>query len=382
LGELVTEQLDEMKGLAMKLGQIVSYMDVPLPEVVQERMARLQAGTTGLSESDTRAALCAALGADWESRFDSFDIVPIAAASIGQVHRARYQGRDIALKLQYPQASGGFEKDLSAMGRIASLASLASAVDGPKIVAELAARLEEECDYASEARHQAAFRRAFAQDAVIHIPEVIDDLCGRTTLATTWAQGADAREARTFSQNARNQIGEALVRFSYRSLLEICAIQADPHPGNFLFLPSGTVVCLDFGCVRAFESEFVSQLREMIRAIDETNHARFEQIVIALGMAPRPQKFDFSHYFSMMEHLHRPLLASRFRFTSEYVKQGLAYNGPTSPNARTMDMPPAYIWVARLQWGLWSLLARLDVEVELRDWTLELLQTQLQPLEV
>ncbi len=97
-------------------------------------------------------------------------------------------------------------------------------------------------------------------------------------------------------------------------------------------------------------------------------------------MTKKPSRFDFDHYFRMMQHLHRPLLSRSFRFSREYVRAGLEYNGPKSPNARYLSMPPAYVWVARLQWGLWSLLARLDAEVELRDLWLELTATEITPL--
>ncbi len=380
LGDALTEQLDQMKGLSMKLGQIVSYMDVPLPDVVQQRMARLQMGVRGMSEEETRAALRDALGEGFEERFEAFDIVPFAAASIGQVHRARFQGQDIALKLQYPQVARGFEDDLNSVGRFASLASLASAVDGKAIVRELAERLDEECDYEKEARSQSAFRQAFQSDREILVAEVIEPLTTRATLGTVWAEGHTYQEAAKWPQEVRTRLAHALLRFNYGSLLARCAIQADPHPGNFKFTPEGRVVCLDFGCVRCFDVAFIEQLREMIAALDSRDHPRFRESIIALGMAPRPDKFDFEHYFSMMEHLHTPLLADSFHFDADFVKAGLAFNGPSNPNARTMNMPPAYIWVARLQWGLWSLLARLDVRIEARELFQEIIRAPLEPL--
>ncbi len=367
LGALLTGQLDQMKGLAMKLGQIVSYMDVPLPPSVQQQLTRLQTGVQGLDEPQTRAALRRALGADFEARLDAFDVHPIAAASIGQVHRARVGGQQIALKLQYPSVAEGFGQDLGAMDRIASLASLATAVDGRAIVRELGARLSEECDYLREAALQRAFGRAFADDPHVHVPRVVASLTTATTLATTWADGDGFEQACQAPQPLRDEHARTLVRFSYRSLLELATVQADPHPGNFLFGPGPRVTFLDFGCVRTFEPEFVTGLRAMIRALHRQDHRAFRECVIALGMAPKPERIDFEHHFRMMEHLHRPLLSPRFAFTPEYVRQGLAYNGPANPNARHLSIPPPYIWIARLQWGLWSLLCRLRADVALRD---------------
>jgi predicted unusual protein kinase regulating ubiquinone biosynthesis (AarF/ABC1/UbiB family) len=380
LGALLSRQLDQMKGLGMKLGQIMSYMDVPLPASVQAELALLQSGMLGLGPSETRAALEAALGVGWQERFDAFDLEPISAASIGQVHRATYQGRQIALKLRYPEVARDFEKDTGVLDKVAGVASLASSVDGGALVDELAGRLAEECDYVREARSQTAFRRAFAAAAGLEIPEVIAALSTHSTLATSWSQGKAFAIARDFEQHARDRIAEHLASFSYQSLLVLAAIQADPHPGNFLFEQDGTVTCLDFGCVRSFEISFVELLRELIVAIDRNDHAGFREAVIALGIAPRPDKFDFDHHFAMMAHLHRPLLCPQFTFERGFVQQGLAYNGPRSPNARTMALPPAYLWVMRLQWGLWSLLTKLGASVSLRPLWEQLAHTPVSPL--
>lgn len=382
LGELLTGQLDQMKGLGMKLGQIVSYMDVPLPLQVQQELERLQTGIVGMSDADTQAAFRSVWGEDFAMRFERLDLKPIAAASIGQVHRALYRGQEIALKLQYPQVAHHFESDLKAMNRLASLASLASAVDGKEIVGELAARLAEECDYTREASFQMLFKRAFASFAGVHIPEVIFDLSTPSTLATAWCDGMSFREAVKLPADTRNEMARQLVHFSYRSLLNLAAIQADPHPGNFLFGPNHLVTFLDFGCVRTFQVPFVETLRAMMLAVETGDRGAFAEAVIALGLAPRPKKFNFDHHFAMMSHLQRPLLEPSFTFTSEYVKEGLAYNGPKSPNARHMNMPPGYIWVARLQWGLWSLLNRLGATAQLRDLYDEVMNDPVTPLEV
>jgi predicted unusual protein kinase regulating ubiquinone biosynthesis (AarF/ABC1/UbiB family) len=367
LGKLLTGQLDEMKGLAMKIGQIVSYMDVPLPESVQQELSRLQTGMCGLSEDETRSALAAALGEDYRARFEQFNLQPIAAASIGQVHRARVAGRDIALKLQYPNVAASFREDLGAVNRIASLASLASAVDGRAIVRELALRLEEECDYAREGSFQQKFKRAFANDPEVHIPSVLSAFTTRATLASHWADGQRFEQACRAPRDLRRTYATTLVRFSYRSLLELATVQADPHPGNFLFGPAERVTFLDFGCVRVLDVDFVQLLRLMVRAIDTGDRSAFRDVVIALGMAPKPKRFDFEHHFLVMEHLHRPLLQDRFEITSAFIREGLAYNGPQSPNARHMAFPPEQVWVARLQWGLWSVLSRLGVSLCLRE---------------
>lgn len=367
LGELLTGQLDQMKGVAMKVGQIVSYLDVPLPSEVRAQLARLQTGREALAPEELREALETALGAQVEALFESFDWEPVAAASIGQVHRAQVDGRGVAVKVRYPGVADSLSGDLLALGRLSSLASLASAVDGRAVVDELAARFAEECDYEREARSQRAFARAFADDPEVVVPEVIGRLSTRGVLTSTWIDGARFQGFETDDADApgaarRNAIAQTLVRFAYRSLLEFGAIQADPHPGNYLLLPDptpGTVAFLDYGCVRQLDTTMVQALRDLVASVRDDNRTVFRHAVQALGMVGRAKRFDYDAFFATMEHLHRPFLVPAFAFEPAYVREGYARNGPRNPNARTMAMPPAYVWVARLQWGLWSVLTRL-----------------------
>jgi len=380
LGERLTAELDQLKGLPMKLGQIVSYMDVPLPDEVVARMARLQTGHSGLDAQQTRAALEGALGDALEVLFSSFELAPVAAASIGQVHRAQVDDRQVAVKLQYPDVANTFRRDLGLVERLAGLASLASAVDGRAVVRELAERLEEECDYAREAAMQQRFAAAFAGDAQVHIPDVVPELCRPTVLTSAWVDGWSFEDLRQQAPKPLiNAIAGVLIRFSYRSLLNLALIQADPHPGNFLFSPSGRVTFLDFGCVKELEPTWIEALRRSICAVRDGHHGRFRDAIEDLGLIGRPKKFDTAHFFAVMEHLYRPLLAHSFRFDAEFVKQGHELNGPSSPNSRALAIPPAYVWVMRLQWGLWSILGRLQAEGSFRHTLERILDEPVEP---
>lgn len=381
LGEVLTGELDEMKGLAMKVGQIVSSLDVPLPTPVLRTMERLQTGTGGMSAAEARAVLEAGLGVVRAARFEAFSTTPVAAASIGQVHRARVEGREVAVKLQYPGIAATFRRDLGAVDRIARLASLASAVDGQALVQELARRLEEECDYLREARWQARFAAAFADEDGLEIPAVHHDLSATTVLTTDWVDAASLQAVRdTATPAERTAYAQAMIRFTYLGLLRYAAIQADPHPGNFLFRPEGTVVALDFGCVRTFEPTFIDALRTIATAVRARDMASFRAGCLALGVVGQPRRFDFDHFYAVMEHLHRPLLVPQFTFTPDYVAEGHARNGPRSPNARALAIPPPYLWVMRLQWGLWALLAQLRATGDFRASFAEALATPIEPL--
>lgn len=384
LGELLTGQLDQMKGLAMKVGQIVSYLDVPLPDAVQDQLARLQTGQRGMPPERVRRVIEAALGGPVEQLFAAFEWEPVAAASIGQVHRAAVEGREVAVKVQYPEVACSFSDDLRGLERISSFASLASAVDGRALVHELGQRLVEECDYGREAQAQAAFARAFAADGDVLVPRVLDSHSAATVLTSAWVPGEGFAAVCHAPAARRDAVAATLVRFTYRSLLQLATIQADPHPGNFVFPRAdafpGRVAFLDFGCVRVLEREMVEALRAMAAAIRDVDRPRFREATRALGVVGRPKKFDYDHFFAVMEHLHRPLVRPRFGFDADYVREGFALNGPRSPNARTIAMPPAYLWVARLQWGLWSILARLGASGSFDGLLDELLCTPIEPL--
>ncbi len=360
LTQSLAESLDQMKGLAMKVGQIVSYMDVPLPEELQSKLSVLQTGSVGRPANELASVFEASLGASPDELFDELEQRPVAAASIGQVHHARFQGREVAVKVQYPEVAGSFADDLSLLHRLAGLASLGSSVDGRAMVGELAARLEEECDYEREARFQEAFARSFAHDPGVRIPSVIHERSGPQILTTEWLAGRDfASFVAGATDEERQRAARTLVRFSYRSLLTHGVIQADPHPGNFAFPEEGGVVFYDFGCVRDIGSDLRDALRALAAAMVAGDRTAAREAAVAMGVVGNAKRFDHDHFTLTMQHLHRPFLEPEFELTHDYLAEGMRLNGPSSPNARTLAMPPAYLWVARLQWGLWSIVSRI-----------------------
>jgi len=230
---------------------------------------------------------------------------------------------------------------------------------------------------------QQAFARAFADDDQVVVPAIVPERSSATILTSTWVDGDGFEKFRAgASPNDRDRAAATMMRFSYRSLFNFAAIQADPHPGNFIFLPDGRVAFLDFGCVRTFELGLLEHIRDLARSVRDRDRRAFRKAAIDLGVVGRPAHFDFDHFFKVMEHLHRPLIAEHFRFTNEFVREGYAYNGPASPNARTLSIPPPYVWVMRLQWGLTSILAKLGAEGSFTGLLDELLSHSVEPLPV
>lgn len=374
IGEALAAELDRMKGMAMKVGQILSYFDGVLPEETHAALRVLQQGVTTLPPDRVEALIREALGAPTDELFETFDAVPVAGASIGQVHRARLEGRDVAVKVQYPGIAGALATDLSRVRALSHLASLGTAVNGPSIADELGERFRAECDYLSEARWQDAFRRAWADDPTVTIPAVIAARSAETVLTTEWAEGRDfyafVKEA---SQEERDQAGLVLLRFAHRSFFTLAAINADPHPGNYLFPGEGLVVFLDFGCVRRFEPDFVEVELRVARAVVEGDRPGFREAVLDSGMVADERGFEWATYWAMHRHHWAPYVDDAYTFTLDHVKKGMELNGPSNPNLRRLAIPPAWIWLQRLQWGLHAVLARMGVKGRFRDVLLEIL---------
>lgn len=363
LGEAMVRELDQMKGLAMKIGQILSYFDGILPPQTHAALRALQTGSRGLEYAVIARQIEAALGAPPDALFDRFDPKPVAAASIGQVHRAELDGRALAVKVQYPDVAATFEADFARITRLSKIASLATAVDGPAIAAELRARIVEECDYRREAAWQRAFAHALRGDPAVQVPEVLPERSADIVLTTAWCEG---RDFYAFAEHApaarRDAAGLALARVALHSFFALGTLNADPHPGNYLFPDGGPIVLLDFGCVRRFDPAFVDGERAVARAVLRGDRPAFRDAVIATGVVPRPDRFDFDLHYEMVRHQYRPYLGGAFRFEPAYIHEGARYTGPSNPNLRRMALPPPSIWWMRLVWGLHAVLARLRAE--------------------
>lgn len=371
LGLELAKELDQMKGMAMKVGQILSYFDGILPEETHKALQSLQRGAQPVVFESMAKVIEEAFGQPVDALFEAFEREPIASASIGQVYRARFEGQRVAVKVQYPQIRETIVSDFSRLGTIGRLASLATAVDGMAIVEELKARFAEECDYGLEAQNQALFASAFSDDPTVQIPTGIQARTRGTVLTTTWCEGQDFY---TFVQNStqeqRNEAARVLMHFAYRSIFELGMVNADPHPGNYLFPLAEPqtgplhrpIIFLDFGCVRHFERPFLERERRLVQVVLNGQRDAFRDAVMATGMVPRPEKFSFDQHWDLMRYQYAPYLSSNFRFTTAYIQEGAKFSGPSNANSRHLAIPPQWIWLQRLQWGLHAVLARLGAE--------------------
>jgi predicted unusual protein kinase regulating ubiquinone biosynthesis (AarF/ABC1/UbiB family) len=376
IGEALAAELDHMKGMAMKVGQILSYFDGVLPDETHAALRVLQQGITAMPYERVVKVVRDALGAGPETLFETFEARPVAPASIGQVHRAIHDGEKVAVKVQYPGIAEALSADLARVRSLSRLASLGTAVDGPAIAEELAERFRAECDYLAEARWQETFRQAFRDDPGVRIPAVVPDRTAGTVLTTAWAEGRDFYAfASSASQEERSAAGAVLLRFAHRSFFTLATVNADPHPGNYLFPEDGAVVFLDFGCVRRFDPEFVDRERRLARVILDGRRGDFRDAVLTTGMVADPRRFDFDLHWRMMRHHYAPYLTDDYAFSLEHIRQGMEFSRPSNPNLRRLAIPPEWIWLQRLQWGLHAVLARLGVRGSFRGLLGEILNT-------
>jgi predicted unusual protein kinase regulating ubiquinone biosynthesis (AarF/ABC1/UbiB family) len=342
LGDAIVAEMDRMKGMAMKVGQILSYFDGVLPLGTHEALRVLQQGTARMPEQQVRRILRDELGGEVEMLFDAFDAEPVAAASIGQVHRAVFEGRAVAVKIQYPHVRDTIDADFGRVEVLSRLASAATRVDGPAIARELRERVREECDYLAEAEAQKAFRDAWAQDEEVRIPEALPERSSARVLTTEWCEGGDlyAFIARSPPEQ-RNAVARVLLRFAYRSFFELETVNADPHPGNYLF-PDRTppVVFLDFGSVKQFSPGFVASERRIARAVLGGDRREFRAAVLEAGMVADGDGFDWRTHWEMLRHQYSPYLPGRFRFHDGLHEAGAGVVESVQSEPAASDVPP------------------------------------------
>ncbi len=273
----IVDVLGSMKGAAMKIGQTLSVLDVgvvpePYREEFQAKLARLQNMAPNVPFKDMRKVIEQDLGAKLSEVFSDFDEEAIAAASIGQVYRAtlREDGRDVAVKVQYPGIKDVIRADLQNVGLVLKLfGRFAPGLDSSEIAAELRERITEELDYELEAANHRALAREYRGHPFIVVPDVVTSLCGERVIVTEFVEGRRFAEVLGDSDEQRSRWGEILFRFYVNGPYRHRLLNGDPHPGNALFLDDGRVAFLDFGFFKRQTVDEVEVQLEVLRAVYE-----------------------------------------------------------------------------------------------------------------
>lgn len=267
--------LGELKGPLMKLAQMLGNLPDAVPPEFARELAELQANAPPMGQGFVRRRMAGELGAGWRERFVDFSPEAVAAASLGQVHRATLgTGEAVAVKLQYPDMASAVEADLGQLDLMLALfRRIDGAIDTAEIRTELADRLREELDYARELKHLLLFRTLLAGDAHVRVPRPFPELSTPRLLTMEWLEGSRLLDWKESAPEVRNQIAQALFLAWYRPFYRNGVIHGDPHLGNYTVAQadgaSATVNLLDLGCVRIFPPHFIEGVNQLYRAIDE-----------------------------------------------------------------------------------------------------------------
>jgi predicted unusual protein kinase regulating ubiquinone biosynthesis (AarF/ABC1/UbiB family) len=370
----LAEVLGDMKGAAMKLGQLLSFVDLDLPPEVQstyhEALATLRDQAPAFDADAIDQVLHESYGEGPEHVFASFDPTPLAAASIGQVHAAKlHDGREVVVKVQYPGVADAVRADLRNAESFAPLARLVSPnQEIEPLLEELRERVFDELDYEREAQYQRAFANRYRDHPFIHVPDIVGDLCREQVLVSERIHG------RTFdqlvaegSEDDKQRVGEIIFRYAFGSIGRFRLFNGDPHPGNYLVEdgPDGlTVAFLDYGSVKLFSRERYASMRRLESAMSLGDQDAAIEALRDAGFLPRSANVDEDAVYAWFRLYTKPVTADQpFTFTPEFAAEVIRTSAdPRSPLAdvvRRLNLPSDYLLLNRIQWGLNSVLGRL-----------------------
>lgn len=373
--ERAAQVLGQLRGVAAKVGQMAGYIDGVVPEGQRDNYERwmktLMDQAPRSSLESVRATVAADLGRPLEACFSEFSPEPIASASIGQVHRARLSdGREVAVKVQHAGIADAMNSDLKNAGLLEGSFRLFAGrkFESKRILDEIRARFREELDYELEARRQIAMFDIHADDPAVHIPEVFESHCGPRVLTMEWVEGMNFDAAREADEALRRQWAETMWRFVYKGTLIGGLFNADPHPGNYIFHADGRVSFLDFGCVQESSAEQKRKAIETHRAASRRDIEAFDRAAVIM-MDMRGGEYQ-RNALGYIHAAFAPVLQSPYKIEREYVAGLASHFKQVFDSVRKakddeyVPFPEGMIFFNRLQFGFYSVLARLDVEVD------------------
>jgi predicted unusual protein kinase regulating ubiquinone biosynthesis (AarF/ABC1/UbiB family) len=378
--ERYAQLMGHSRGALMKAGQMLSFtptnpaVPAEFQSIYHTALSRLRDDAPAMESELARAMLERELGQRAESVFAEFQWEPLAAASIGQVHAARlHDGREVAVKLQYPGVAEAICSDLKNAELLAtflsltigSLSPLKLRFDFRGMAREMSARIAEELDYRLEAANQAEFADIYRGHPFIHVPEVVGELCTRRVLTQELVRGHCWSAALTAEQELRDRWAEAIFRFTYGSNSRFCLFHADPHPGNYLFHDDGSVSFLDFGCVKRFRQEHVDAMgaigNECVRGDVLGTWRACVEAEFLRSSAPVTPEDAFAYWRGLLEMFWSE---QPFKLTPEHATRfaanTFAPRGPAATALRHSTPSPEYTVTIRIEVGVVSVIAHLQ----------------------
>ncbi|MGQ0842940.1 MAG: ABC1 kinase family protein [Sporichthyaceae bacterium] len=372
----VFKVLGELKGGAMKFGQALSVFEAALPEPLvapyRATLTKLQEAAPPLPARVVREVMASGMGPKWREQFTEFDTKAVAAASVGQVHRAVWSdGRDVAVKIQYPGAGPALLGDLNQLSRLARLfGSLVPGLDVKPLIAELKERVAEELDYALEASSQRRFAEAFDGDPDICVPKVIHQ--GGNVIVTEWIDGTPLSAIiSSGDKEARDRAGLLYHRFLISGPARAGLLHADPHPGNFRMLPDGRLGVLDFGAVNRLPDGLPREIRRFLSAALHGNGQGVVDGLRSEGFIKKSIAIDPDKLLTYLLPFLEPVTEPDFSFSRAWLRAQAARIGdPRSAHYYTglqLNLPPAYLLIHRVWLGSIGVLCQLEAGGPWRD---------------
>jgi len=368
--EDVAQVLGGMKGAIMKAGQMFSFIADGLPPEAAAALATLQADVAPMAPSLAEQVIRDELGEGPETLFLDWNPVPVAAASIGQVHRAVLRdGRVVAVKVQYPGVDAAISSDLDnaqllyGMFKQFTLPSL----DVKALVDEVRLRMVDELDYRIEAQSQREFAEYYAGHPFIGIPSVVPEFSARRVLTSEWVEGQRWQDfLDSADEDTKQKAAEVLMRFAQGSVYYHRMFNGDPHPGNYRFHPDGTITFLDFGLVKRWTADEVEELSPVLDAVLSGNAPALSAQMVHLRCLPADHGVDPEKILEYARTPYEPFVPETFRYTRSFHREALVkvmdFSGDYSDLLSKLNLPTSYVILDRLVWGLGALLCRLEAE--------------------
>lgn len=368
--------LGELKGGAMKMGQALSVLEAALPEEYaapyRETLTKLQDSAPAMSAETIHQVIADELGADWRKRFVEFDDEPKAAASIGQVHKAIWRdGREVAVKIQYPGADIALVNDLNQASALArAIGVWIPGLDAKPLIAEARERVAEELDYLQEAEFQKKFASAFEGDEEFVIPHVVS--ASPHIIVSEWVDGTPlSKVISNGTQKERNHAGLLYQRFLLSGPPRAGLMHADPHPGNYRITKDGRLCVFDFGAVAQMPGGFP---KSTARLLSIAFNGDAENVVSAMreeGFLKPTIKVEAEAIMQYLAPFTEPAAEKEFQFSREWL-QGVfsKINNPKDPNfniAFKLNLPPSYLLIHRVWIGTIGVLCQLNANIPSRS---------------
>jgi predicted unusual protein kinase regulating ubiquinone biosynthesis (AarF/ABC1/UbiB family) len=366
----LVDMLGEMKGAAMKLGQLASFYEFAAPgeylSTYRDALTMLQNSAPPMDPEASKSVIEEEFGRPVEQVFDKFEDEAIAAASIGQVHRAALpSGEPVAVKVQYPGVDAAVRSDLKNLSAMTKLSvAIAPNLDPKEVTNEVRDRVLEELDYRREATNQAKFAELFAGHPFIVVPKVYQEYCKTRVITQEFIDGEPFLSALEWDQADKDRLAETVFRFFYGSLNRFLLFSADPHPGNYLLLPGGRVAFLDFGLVRAVDPGTLTLLLEVVQALIDEDKERAQAALEGLGILNRKTP-EIEAIWEHLKLLNSPVLEDRpFKIDPPLVHRiaaaGFDPRSKAFQTLRKVGVPGVMVTFNRMSFGVASLLARLE----------------------